>query len=103
MDVIYHHHDDAYDEGENDMPEHEGTELSLLKTCLSSHSEGDSSSSNVSSVAPLSPVSSSKPAPNNGVVPPHMMMRRQSLDDAGPVSEIDRQSAPREKILWMFC
>jgi hypothetical protein len=103
MDVIYHHHDDAYDDGENDMPEHEGTELSLLKTCLSSHSEGDSSSSNVSSAAPLSPASPSKPAPSNDVVPPHMMMRRQSLDDAGPVSDDDRHSAPREKSRWMFC
>ena len=83
VDVVYHD-DDVYEEGENDMPENEGTELSRLKTCLSSQSEGDSSSHSSSSSAPLSPLSSSKNRPE-GAVPPHMILRRQSLDDAGPV------------------
>jgi hypothetical protein len=67
----------------NGMTENSGTELPPLKMLVSTHSEeGDSSSNDSSSEQPVPSVS----ARAGASTPQHKLTRRQSLDDAGPVS-----------------
>lgn len=71
------------DDTNGSMTENSGTELPPLKMLVSTHSEeGDSSSNDSSSEQPVPSI----PARAGASTPQHKMTRRQSLDDAGPVS-----------------